>query len=591
MMHYIRIKIFTERGKEKQSTIDIEFDNDTRVKDIAGRTIKPNGEILELKKDSIYERTIVKFGKLKIKAKSFAMPGVEPGSIIEYRWKEYHGDQLAMYMRLYFQRDIPVQSIKYYIKPLSLPGFPFGMRTMTFRADPTPLTKEKNGFYSTSMSNVPAFKEEPRMVPEHEVRPWMLVYYSEDKKLDPEKYWKEIGKERYERYKSSLKVNDDVRKAAAEAVGDAATPDEKLARLLTFCRTRIKNIYDDINTFTDEERKKFKDNESPADTLKRGYGTSADIDQLFGAMATALGMESRVVMLSDRSDMFFHPTFVDDYFLRSRDIAVKVGDQWKLFDPSSRYVAPGMLQWQQEGVRALITDPKEPFFVSTPLSPPEKTVEQTTGKLKLTEDGAIEGDVQITYTGHLATMVKEENDEETPEKREAILRDIIKKRLGAAEVTNLKIDNVTDPFKPFMYTFHIKVPNYATRTGKRLFLQPAFFQFGEPAAFANSARKFPVYFEFPYQELSSVEIELPPGFDFDNAEAPGSFNADNLIKYEVKLAATNDKKFLIYKRDLKISATIIGVPQYTALKQIFDAIHKEDNHQITLKYAAATATK
>ena len=66
--HYIRIKVFTERGKESQSRIDIPFNGRNRIVDIAGRTIKPDGSIVELKKDAIFERTIVKVGGLKVKA-------------------------------------------------------------------------------------------------------------------------------------------------------------------------------------------------------------------------------------------------------------------------------------------------------------------------------------------------------------------------------------------------------------------------------------------------------------------------------------------------------------------------------------------
>jgi hypothetical protein len=53
--HYIRIKIFTERGREDQSKIDIPFGKFSRkghnvaIKDIAARTIKPDGSIVELK--------------------------------------------------------------------------------------------------------------------------------------------------------------------------------------------------------------------------------------------------------------------------------------------------------------------------------------------------------------------------------------------------------------------------------------------------------------------------------------------------------------------------------------------------------------
>ncbi|HYE75358.1 MAG TPA: DUF3857 domain-containing protein, partial [Blastocatellia bacterium] len=52
--HYIRIKVFTERGKESQSKIDLPYLDRYNIKDIAARTIKPDGTILELKKDAIF---------------------------------------------------------------------------------------------------------------------------------------------------------------------------------------------------------------------------------------------------------------------------------------------------------------------------------------------------------------------------------------------------------------------------------------------------------------------------------------------------------------------------------------------------------
>src|SRR5262245_8544876 len=116
-IHLLRVKIFTERGKESQSKIDIPYFNRTSIKDIAGRTIKADGSIVELKKDAVFDREIVKFGGVKLKAKSFAMPGVEPGAIIEYRWREVVAGGVANNVPLYFQREIPVQMVRYYIKP------------------------------------------------------------------------------------------------------------------------------------------------------------------------------------------------------------------------------------------------------------------------------------------------------------------------------------------------------------------------------------------------------------------------------------------------------------------------------------------
>src|SRR6185295_758969 len=240
--------------------------------------------------------TIVKSNGLKIKAKSFAMPGVEPGAIIEYRYREVRNNSVSDYLRLQFQRDVPVQLVKYYVKPLDNPIY--GMRVKAFQADPGPITKEKEGYYSTLMRNVPAFHEEARMPPEDSVRAWLLIFYAEDKKVTNEQFWKDLGKSKYDTYKSMMKVSDEVKQATAKAIGDATTPEDKLQRIFEFCRTNIKNVNNDSSGLTAEERSKVKENKSPADTLKRGIGNGTNIDMLFAAMANAAGFDARVVNLA-----------------------------------------------------------------------------------------------------------------------------------------------------------------------------------------------------------------------------------------------------------------------------------------------------
>lgn len=300
--HYIRIKVFTDRGRESQSKIDIPFGtlfgSETKIKDIAARTLKPDGSIVELKKDDVFERTIVKASGAKLKAKSFAMPAVEAGCIIEYRWREVRVGRSANYVRLQFQRDIPVQRVTYLVKPFPFEGLSF--RSITFHGTPTAFAKEKNGFYSTTMTNMPAVHEESRMPPEDQIKTWMLVYYSRDEKIEAEKYWSDVGKRVYENTKSLLKANNDVRQMATSLTADAKSDDEKVQRLFEFCRAKIKNISDDASGLTVDERKKIKENKSPADTLKQKMGTGEDVDLLFAALATASGFDSRIVLAPNR---------------------------------------------------------------------------------------------------------------------------------------------------------------------------------------------------------------------------------------------------------------------------------------------------
>ena len=600
LKHYVRIKIYNERGRESQSKVDLlapkVSGREIKINDIAGRTIKPDGTIVELKKEDIFERTVVKASGVKVKAKSFALPGVEPGSIIEYRWREVRGDSLSQYDRLEFSRDIPVVQVKYYIKPISFPGFPFGMRAQPFNGQNTPFQKEKDGFYSTTMSNVPAFREEPNMPPEYTVRPWMLLFYTEDHKLEPARFWKEYGKKVYDEAKSEMKVGDEVKAKAAELTAGAKTDEEKVARLFGFCHSQLKNLYDDANGMTAAEREKTKENKSPADTLKRGVGTGRDINMLFAALATAAGFEARLANLGDRGDTFFDPSFPDDYFIRTYDIAVRVGGEWRFYDAAAKYLPFGMLRWQEEGQQALLSDPKEPTFVLTQLSGPEKSLEKRTGKFKLSEDGTLEGDVTLEYTGHFAADLKEYNDDDTPAEREETLKSRYKERLAGAELTEIKVENSGDPVKPFVQRFHIRVPGYASRTGKRLFLQPAFFQKGLGSIFPTAGRRHSVYFHYAWSEEDYVEIDLPEGFALDNAESPASFSADTLSKYEPSAGITKDGRTLVYKRKFFFGRgggrpMLYPVATYPALKEYFDGINKQDAHTIALKQGAPAAAK
>lgn len=592
--HYIRIKVFTERGRESQSKIDIPFGqifgSNIKIQNISARTIKTDGSIVELKRGDVFERTLAKASGLKFKAKSFAIPGIEPGCIIEYRWQEVRVNESANYVTLDFQRDIPVQRVKYLIKPFPFEGL--GMRSITLHGKNSSFVKEKDGFYSTSMTNLPALHEEPHMPPEKQLKIWMLIYYTKDDKLDADKYWDELGKRVYEKTKSLLKVNDEVRQAATTATADAKTDDEKIQRLFEFCRTKIKNVSDDASAMTSEERKKLKENKTPGDTLKRGMGTGGDIDLLFAALVTAAGFDARIVMAPNRGQLFFDKSTPNAYFLEPSNIAVRVADNWKFYNPGYNYVPFGMLRWQEEGEQALITDPKQPVWINTPLSEPEKSLIKRRAKLKLTDDGTLEGDVELAYTGQLAIERKEENDDDSVSQREESLKDEVKASLSTAELANIRIENVTDPVKPFVYAYHIRVPGYAQRTGKRLFLQPAFFQHGNSPLFSASAREYPVYFHYPWREDDEVTIDLPEGFTLDNADAPSSFSGGTVGDYKPSIAVTKDGRTLIYKRSFFFGGggtIVFPVSAYPQVKTFFDMLNKQDNHTISLKQTAATA--
>ena len=583
LSHYVRIKIFTERGRDKHSKVDIPYAGRIKIKDVAARTIKPDGSIVELAKEDIIEKMVVKVSGLKLRTKTFAFAGIEPGAIIEYKWKEVISNSSANNLRLQFQRDIPIQAVTYRFKPSQKRDFDvrnYNMPRVSFQ-------KEKDGFQIATVNNMPAFREEPMMPPEDNVRSWAMVQYFSLFSLFSA--YPVIAVQVHLGSQPLMKVDKDVKQKASEIIAGTTEPVEQLNKILDFCRTNIKNT-DDKDAFTEEQLEKLKDNKKPADTLKRGVGSGGDISWLFGALANAAGFEARVVLLPDRGRRFFDRNVVIPGALRPAAIAVRSGESWKFYDPSFKYVTPGMLRWQEEGVDGMVADSR-PEWIKTPMSPPEKSREKRVANLTLDENGTLEGDVTIEYTGHLSIERKLLNDDDSPVQREENLKEAVKARLSSAELTNIVVENAMDPAKPFVYKYHVRVPGYAQRTGKRMFVQPGFFHKGIDAMFSAGTRKYPIYFHFPWSEEDQITLTLPNGYTLDNADRPAPISAGPVSKYDVKMGVTKDGKTLTYNRSFFFGggdSILFPVETYETIKRLFDEINRADNHMITLKQAGST---
>jgi hypothetical protein len=597
MKHYVRVKIFTERGREKYSKFDIPFTRGIKIKDIAARIVKPDGTTVEIGKQDIFEREIVKVNKVKIKAKSFAVPNIEPGVIVEYRYREVIEDAGARGMSLTFQRDIPVQTLSYYYKPYSKrePNY------QSYNFTDTKFIKDEKGFYLAQRTNVPSFKEEPRMPPSDTVRPWMLlqgaslnlidasafsISYTIKDPSSPTRYWGAVSAENAALVKFMNKSDKEIKKAAADITASAQAPEEKLLKLYEFCQTQIRNTSFD-GSLTDEERAKLPKIKSLDEVLKNKSGNAQFVDMLFGAMANSLGFETKIAFTGNRNKMFFDPNMTNDAFIHPAAIAVKVGEDWKFYNPGMKFLPAGMLVWYEEDVWAMLVGEKNYNWVKTPLSGTDKTVAKRNGRFKLLEDGTLEGTVKVEYVGQVGLDYKMNNFDESATQREENLKNEIKARMSTAEISEIQIENIAEPQKPLSYRFKVRVPNYAQKTGKRLFLQPGFFEYGEGAMFSTATRKYDVYFNYPWAETDDVEIELPKGFALDNADAPGSLaDPQKISSLNIKIGVDQAANVITYQRKFHFGNggnLLFPSASYKALKSLFDEFHKADTHTITLK--------
>ena len=147
---YYRIKIFTEEGK-KRADVEIPFWK-MLGKDITGikaRTIRPDGSIVPFN-GKIYEKTIVKGRDLKYLAKTFTLPEVQPGSIIEYKYREIWDSGYLWDSSWTLQEDLFIKHAYYKIVPSSRSIY--GTLWQTMRVPKGDQVKKLNIGYSDDVS-------------------------------------------------------------------------------------------------------------------------------------------------------------------------------------------------------------------------------------------------------------------------------------------------------------------------------------------------------------------------------------------------------------------------------------------------------
>lgn len=583
---YIRIKIFSDRGKDT-GTVEIPYFGASSIYDLSARTIHSDGTIVNLAKDAIFDKVIEKRG-FKTKVITFALPSVEPGSIIEYKYSKAEGDDHHYYAdhQLMVQSSYPVDEVTFFVKPLP-PALYGGMHSLSFGCQPEPGQPTHDGYNVFKIRNVPAYHEETFSPPDYSAKQWVLIFYEDNSKIGKDQYWTALGKDRYRRYSEQIKINGEVKEVAAQITAGATTDDEKLAKILTYCRTQLKDVFGD--KITTAEADKAKPNRNTADTIHRKEGDDVDIQMAFIALAQAAGFDARKAELADRATFLFNPTMQSRVFLNAFDVAVNVGGTWKFFDVTNPALPAGQLRWQEQGVYALIDDGKEPLMVKTPMLTAKDNLKSRFANFTLSEEGTLEGDVRIMLFGDEASVWREENRHTNDAQREEAVRDELKHRFGDFDVSNINVRADADASKPVGIRYHLVVRNYAQRTGKRLFVEPDFFSANYSSRFPENTRHNDVYFLFPWSEADEVDIMAPAGYVLDHADAPGAITIGNTCDYKVQILFDKAKGQIQYHRHLLFGdkdVLYFNVKVYPTLKKVFDTMHDSDNHMLTFKNEA-----
>jgi hypothetical protein len=180
---YKRIKIFREEGK-RFADIEIRYvEKFTKVEEIRARVTSPTGKAEDFN-GTIYDKEVIKVKKFLYNAKTFTLPNIEVGSVIEYSYRlHWHSDIPDVFKNpgRYFitdafaypaaeweiQQEIPVRHGRFLLRAIK------GARVSTYTHDlPKDTTPSRlpDGTIVSEVNYIPAFQKEEYSPPEENLK-------------------------------------------------------------------------------------------------------------------------------------------------------------------------------------------------------------------------------------------------------------------------------------------------------------------------------------------------------------------------------------------------------------------------------------
>jgi hypothetical protein len=583
---YIRIKIFNDRGR-RYGDIQLPYKVELgKITDVQARTIRPDGTVLEVEGRDIFDKLIFKNSEGTHRTKVFSMPGVESGSIIEYRYRQTYPKGFR-YFQLELQSDLFIKQLNYRIIPPMISKS--DVRWVTFNVqDDKRFQPLWDGAFNIRAENIAPFKREPMMPPELTVKMWAWLYYSDELEMKPDKYWRDYGERMHYRVLSETSPTKTLRRIVETLIAATDKPDDKIARLYKYVQSEIQNIgpreeHEEESGKPPATGSSFKKNDTAEDTLKRRYGTPREINRLFIALLRSAGFDARVAELITRDDSFFQKSFADSFQFNSEVTAVVKSDGAVTFyDPGTQYCPLGSLAWEKEAVTALLYGKKDSRFVETSVTEAERNNEDKKLIIQPFADGRLDVQIESKVTGLRALELRSEMTGLTREQQRNRVLAAAKDRLPTATIneSSVMVSDALNAATAVDASYKFTLPQAATPTEKRLLLKPALITRRDETFLPATTRINSLYFHYPWSETERDVIETPEGYDLEQLPDPIDLDI-GAARYHASFKCEGRR--IIYERRLVVNAITFTTSQYPTVKAFFDQVSQADRALISFR--------
>jgi uncharacterized protein DUF3857 len=582
---YVRIKIFTQEGTE-QANVEIPFwKQSSDIRDIRARTIRPDGSVVNFE-GKPFEKVVEKRSGQKFLAKTFTLPGVQPGCIIEYKYRQQYKPNFLYDENWIVSSDLYTREGHFSILPYSssYQNFPLYFRQFGLSAK-APTEHKADGTYALAVHDIPGITDEAYMPPLRTIEARIEFYHLDEGSPANEPqdhFWARTEKKWNDELEHFINKKGALDQELARIASPTDSPETKLRKIYARVQ-QIRNLNMEVRkTEKEEKEENIKKNSNVEDMLHHGYGTGREMNFLFVGLARAAGVEAAEVFVAPRNNNFFFPQLEDATELTADIVWARAAAQEYYLDPASVDFPFGILPWYETTTSGIRLGKTANDFVTVPNSAPSDATIVRHADLSVDEDGLAAGKLTVDFTGQKAAVRRGEEHLQDDAGRKKSLEDEIKGWLPAGanfELTNIENWDKTD--LPLHIEGTVTFPAFGSPAGRRMLIPATLFLTPQTKAFQTAIRHNSVYFSYPNEEIDDLKFHAPAGYKIETLPATKAVKPGDAVSYEI--STSQEGTAAEVKRLLIINGLMFPPDSYTALRSFFNTVKSNDEVQIVFQ--------
>jgi hypothetical protein len=573
---HMRIKVLTEKGKEL-ATVQTPYDhNDYTKYEIDGRTIHTDGVIVPLT-EKAKELTDLKAGSLEERSLVFNLASVEVGSILEYRILMRYGYSLRTWE---IQQKRFVHHAHFSFRPSSYEGVMYATRIAT-GAKPE---RDKKGFFTLDIDDVPPLPDEDWMPPLNSMRWQVDFYYS--RFTGESDFLKYATKSWAEYVDDFAKPTGTLKQAVAGLISPADSETDKANKIYEAVQKLDNTVFSRTKSHAERKKEKLKDIKKAEDVWKQKSGSDDELTLLFIAMARIAGLHVDAMQVVDRNRAIYDSAMLSTYQLDDFLAVVQLGGKDVYVDPGQKACPFGLLHWKHTLATGLRQKDKDAVMATTPGSTFKETAVQRAAYLVVDAEGKIDGVVRVAATGNEALYWRQlslsQDDDEVKKQFNEWVKGFLPSGIEGEFDHFLGLED-----SKALLVATVKVSGQlGVATGKRYFLPGLFFEVNATHPFVTlDERKSPIDVQFARTVLDDVTYKLPDGYAMEGAAPAADVTWPGFAA--MRIAPTVKGGEISVQRLLQYNFVMLNSKHYPELHGFYQKVATADQQQLVLTKSAA----